>query len=152
MLRVCDDFQYAPSFMRADPGKECGTATHTGFTVYASLMLIPITFGVPLVMTVLLRRHRHRIDPPAKDGPMKIRIRDADAALVPINFLFRDYRPECAYAEPIECVRRMVMIGGIGFCGTGAMRSGIGILVALVSVVAYREMQPFADELNNLLA
>ena len=152
MLRECDAFQHSPSFMQVDPSKQCGTAAHTGFTVYAILMLLPITFGVPLFYIELLRRHRHLIDPPAKDGPMKIRLRNADPKLAPLSFLFRDYRCDCWFAEPVECLRRMVMIGAIGFCGKGAMRSGTGTLVALVSVVAYREIQPFADELTNLLA
>ncbi len=153
MLRPCDDFQYSPSFLAADRQLECGTSKYDAFIVYAFFMVLLIVIGVPLVYATLLYRNRSRVDPPCKDETMKQRVRAQDAEVAHITFLFKDYRSGCMYMEPIELLRRMLMIGLVGFCGERSeTQSAVGTLISLLSVFLYREMHPFNDRLTNMLA
>ena len=121
--------------------------------IYAVFMLLIITIGVPCLYATLLYLNRRKIDPPAKDEMTKQRMRSQDESLAHISFLYKEYRSSCLYMEPAELLRRAFMVGIVGFCGEGAAtQSAAGLLVALLFVFVYRELQPFNDRLNSLLA
>ena len=83
----------------------------------------------------------------------KQRVRAQDESLAHLSFLFKEYRTPCLYMEPLELLRRAFMIGLVGFCGEHApTKSAAGVLVALLFVFVYRELSPFSDRLNSLLA
>ena len=117
VLRPCQHFAYEGSFLRADLSKRCGTATHLSFVLFGSAMLVVITCGVLAIFTLLLYKNRARISPPAKDELTEIRVREADRSLDSIQFLFKDYKCSCLYMETVEMLRRVVMVGGVKFCG-----------------------------------
>ena len=158
MLRPCDEFERAPNaaplrFLGADPSLECGTAEHSGLVAYAVLMLLLITVGVPCTFGALLWRNRARIDPPCKDEMTKQRVRSQDRSVAHISFLYKDFKSSCMFMEPIELVRRMFLVGAVGFCGqTAETQSAVGAFVALLSIFLYRELEPYSDRLTNLLA
>ena len=152
VLRPCQHFAYEGSFLRADLSKRCGTATHLTFVLFGSAMLVVITCGVLAVFTLLLYTNRDRISPPAKDELTKVRVREADRSLDSIQFLFKDYKSSCLYMETVEMLRRVVMVGGVKFCGEAGLRCGVGAMLALLSIFLYENVMPYTDNQTNLLA
>ncbi len=153
MLRPCLEFDASRPYLEADLGQVCGTPEYYTMFVYAIFMLLIITFGVPFTFAGLIHLNRHKIDPPAKDEMTKQRVRAQDESLAHLSFLFKEYRTPCLYMEPLELLRRAFMIGLVGFCGKHApTKSAAGVLVALLFVFVYRELSPFSDRLNSLLA
>lgn len=148
----CSDFDDGSSFLAIDLSKRCDTPTHAGFVIYGSLMVVFVTGGTITVFAVLLYRSRHLINPVAKDSRTKMRLREANDSLRPIRFLFNDYNPSAWWCEVVEMIRRVIMVGGLRFCGAGGLRCGVGVLFALLSIFAYREIMPYTDNHTNSLA
>ena len=152
VLRPCQHFAYEGLFLPVDLSKRCGTATHLAFVLFGSAMLLVITCGVLIVFTVLLYKNRDHISPLAKDELAKIRVREANCSLDSISFLFKDYKCSCLYMETVEMLRRVVMVGGIKFCGEAGLRCGVGTMMALLSIFLYEHVMPYENSQTNLLA
>jgi hypothetical protein len=152
ILRPCDHYSYEGSFLPIDHSKRCNTAIHRSFVAFGIAMLLVITFGMVVLFTTLLYKNRHRVCPSAKDELTKLRIRDAEKSLAPIDFLFKDYRSSCLYMEPVELARRAIMVGAVRFCGEKALRCGVGAMLALLSIFLYDKVTPYSDSQTNILA
>lgn len=105
-----------------------------------------------VVFTVLLYKNRDHISPLGKDELTKLRVREANRSLDSISFLFKDYKCSCLYMETVEMLRRVVMVGGVKFCGEAGLRSGAGTMLALFSIFLYENVMPYTNTQTNLLA
>ena len=123
----------------------------------------------------LLFRHRDRVNPPHCDDLDKLRIRKADPGLDHISFLFSCYSPSAWGFEIFDSYRRIVMQGVLIFAGIGgwetvreisftlslsaalsfATAQGpavVGIVLALLSSVVFRETEPYENPSTCVLA
>ena len=58
----CEELSDGTSWLRADLSIDCDSATHTGFSVYAAVMILVYPIGTPVLYYVLLRRSREALD------------------------------------------------------------------------------------------
>lgn len=156
MLRKCAMFDYGDSgtgyFLAIDTSKNCNKPVYDLYFIYAVLAVFFIVIAVPVVFMGMVACQLNEVVPSAKDEPMRLRIRANNRSIDGIAFLVKDYRTACWFMEPLELMRRMVMIGVVSVCGTEVTRSAIAVLFSLCSVFLYREVQPFSDRDTNLLA
>ena len=147
----CESIESAGSWLIADYALECDTSKHGAHSLFAGFMMAVYPIGIPALYFVLLYRHKGLINPPAEDVGSALRTRDGSEALKPISFLFKYYKPSCWYFEVLESLRRVLLTGGIIFFGTGALRAAVGLVVALLTVIVYREVSPYlAESVNSL--
>ena len=79
--------------------------------------------------------------------------RKNDDGLAYLAFLFDCYEPRCFWFEPLEMYRRISFISLLPLVSASqSKRAALIIVFAIVSLVAYREMEPFLRRSTNLLA
>ena len=80
-------------------------------------------------------------------------MRDRDLSLAPLRFLFDSYRCDCWWFEVAEIYRRVVFVSVIPLMSTNtARRASLGCVLAILSLLFYREEQPFRTKFTNLIA
>jgi hypothetical protein len=80
------------SFLRQDSSIVCNDSEHEDFTVINAILIL-LYMLIPLSWIVLLRRVRHRLVPKGvEDEAIVVEMRDKDAHLSTLSFLFRDYK------------------------------------------------------------
>jgi len=111
---------------------------------------IVLYMSLPAVWLLLLLRQRHLLNGPhARSGNSD----DAAPSLRPLRFLFSVYAPSYFFWEVLEMYRRVLLVGALPLLSArSSRRAALGVVFALLSAVAYREMQPFAVGHNNQLA
>jgi len=98
------------SFLREDTSVDCTSAGYKTFRVLDGL-LIALFQTLPLMYMALLCEVRGRLNPPtAKSEAQKLAIRDRDASLAAITFLFEDYVPNRWWFEVADMYRRMLIV------------------------------------------
>ena len=111
--------------------------------------------SVPLIWGALLWQRRKRLNPPISnfaDVKTAIEKRNEDDQLKPFAFLFSVYKPAFYWFEPAEMYRRVMFVGVLPLMsGRVSRRAAIGIALALLSAVAYREVEPFGRSSTNVL-
>jgi hypothetical protein len=105
---------------------------------------------------VLMWRVRDKLNPPTAPNTSLETIttlRDQDQTLAPLRFLFVPYLPRFYFWEVIELYRRIAFIGLLPLLSTHVdRRAAIGILLAIVSVAVYGELEPFQRRSTDILA
>ena len=72
--------------------------------------------------------------------------------LVSLAFLFEPYRPEWYFMECFEMFRRTLFVGALPlFSQSHYVCASVGVLLSLMSVIVYRELEPFERSENNVL-
>ena len=83
----CEELSDGTRWLRADLSIDCDSTTHTGFSVYAALMILVYPIGTPILYYVLLRRSRAALDqlqaPTHPTSDSHPRTRAGDRALAP---------------------------------------------------------------------
>jgi hypothetical protein len=69
-----------------------------------------------------------------------------------MDFLFSCYRPGAWWFEVFDSVRRIAMTGLIRYVKKTSGPPVAGILLSLVSVVVFREVQPYENPSTNALS
>ena len=79
--------------------------------------------------------------------------RGHDDGLAFLAFLFDCYKPRCFWFEPVEMYRRIAFISLLRLVSaSSAKRAALAIVLAIVSLVGYRETDPFLRRSTNLVA
>ena len=119
-------------------------------------MIIVIYMSVPMAWLVLLYRLRDRLNPPVSssmDKGLALWIRNRDPKLKYARFLFSPYQPRFYYWEALELYRRVTFIGILPLLSSkGVRRAAIGMLLSIVSLAVYGELEPFQLQTNRVLA
>ena len=139
-------------YLRVDRTIDCDGAEHEGF-VGQNLILIILYQLLPISWLVLLYQKVRSGDlnpDVAIDGAL--RKRDSDPDLAHLRFLFVEYTADRWFWDVFDIYRRIVFISILPFLGKGAGRAGIGCLIALISVIVYREGCPYQEGSTNVLA
>ena len=142
------------SYLRTDTSIDCESAEFKSFAAL-DFFFLAIYLSIPLVWSALLWRVRNRLNPPSKnykDAKAAMAKRSQDIELKPLAFLFSVYKADCYWFEPLEMYRRIVFVGVVPLLSARiSRRAAIGVALALISAVAYREIEPFGRSSTNVL-
>ena len=71
-----------------------------------------------------------------------------------LPLICQEYTGECWCWDIVDIYRRMTMISWLPFFGgnSGALRAGIGTCLSVLSLILFREAQPFQSGSTNVLA
>lgn len=112
--------------------------------------------SVPILWLVLLYRLRGRLNPnvsSSSDKGFALWIRDRDPTLKHARFLFSPYQLRFYYWESLELYRRVVFIGALPLMTPkSSRRAAIGMLLSILSLAIYGELEPFELRTNRVLA
>jgi len=129
-------------YLRVDTSINCGSATYGAFKVL-DIILVSVYMALPLVWLLLLWNERPdgvggEASPPNQASPLK--------------YLFGPYKPQFYWCECVEMFRRILLIGALPLMSTkSARRAALGLFFSLISLVMYRESEPFSRPSNNVL-
>jgi hypothetical protein len=139
----CDSIGSAASrFVSENTSIDCNTKEYAKFRVFASLALVaylsvPVVWGVLLCINV------------KKNGDPYFRSKK-DKRKSSLSFLYTNYKERCWGTEVLETFRRIIFVGAIPFVAKrDDKRGGIGIMLALISIIMYREKQPYRKKIMN---
>jgi poly [ADP-ribose] polymerase 10/14/15 len=158
LVRVikCMDMPDGTSWVAADLSLQCTDENGTMLTDHALMMAfswVMMLFwgpvGVPLIFHKLLASRKKEIKKYDKEDTMPENLK-------PLSFLFFCYKPENYNAETWECLRRLVLMGGVALLakpgdddGQGAL---FGMLLGICFAIWERERLPWANPGANALA
>ena len=112
--------------------------------------------GIPLLYACLLFIFRRLLNPLGCDELTAMRIRreskDTNPRLRSIDFLYTCYRPGAYGFEVFESVRRIAMTGLIRYVSKTSGPPVTGIVLSLISVIVFREIQPYENPSTNALS
>lgn len=119
-------------------------------------LFVFLYMSVPVAWLVLLYLLRDKLNPKVSsstDKGLAIWIRDRDPKLNHARYLFEPYQPRFYYWEALELYRRVTFIGVLPLMSSkGARRAAIGVLLSIISLAVYGELEPFQLHTNRVLA
>lgn len=131
-----DDGKY---YLRADYRIECDSHKHRALQYYAGLMVLVYPVGIPLFYSVLLFRHRRVLRDDAR--------REIDISVKAMSNLWTPYRPHRYFYEVIECGRRILLTGAIGFMYTDEVAQvAMSLMIAFIFVLLTEVLRPYQSE------
>lgn len=88
-------------YVKVDTSLDCDSFESQTFIILDGLFIV-IYLGIPLLWLLLLCRRQADLNPSTLDLRLKYYLRDRQAALNPIRFLFDVYRPQLYFFEVVE--------------------------------------------------
>ncbi len=84
---------------------------------------------------------------------MELFIRDKNAALDPLRFLFDDLCINCWWFEVGDMYRRILFVGIVPLCSPHpATRASLGVVLSIASLAYFLEEKPYRIEVTNFVA
>ncbi|CAN0038308.1 unnamed protein product, partial [Hapterophycus canaliculatus] len=140
---VCDSLDDGSSYLRADYSFTCGTARHTGYQVYAGLMVMVYPVGIPCVFGWWLFKYRSEL---TEDD------RQSNPDLKPLVDLWEPYKQDKYYYEVVECFRRIALTGLAVFIHQdSSAQIAVVLLLSVVFMVISEILAPFARPIEMWL-
>ena len=141
----------------ADLSVNCESTRFLNAYTLGVIMIFVYPVGIPLGYMCLLFKFRRLINPPGcSDELQAMRMRRSLQSTHPelraIDFLFSCYRPGAFAFEVFDSARRIAMTGLVRFAAKTSGPPIAGILCSLVSVVVFREVQPYENPSTNALS
>lgn len=136
---ACEDLDDGKNYLRADYRIECDASKHKAFQVYAGLMVILYTVGIPFFYGALLFRDRDVLERNQAD-------REETPRVMSTSDLWKPYRPKVFYYEVIECARRVLLAGVVVFIYPNtAAQIAVTLVMAFAFVVVSEGLAPYAS-------
>ncbi|CAM9759611.1 unnamed protein product [Laminaria digitata] len=133
---VCDTMDDGNSYLRADYSVTCSTPLHTGYKVYAALMVMVYPVGFPCVFGWWLFKYRNELTEEDRQANPEIR---------PLADLWEPYKRDKYYYEVVECFRRIALTGFAVFIyPDSSAQIAIVLLLAAMFMVVSEILSPFA--------
>ena len=142
------------SHLRVDTAIDCNSADYHRFRSIC-VCFIAVYQLVPVTWTWLLCCQRHELNPAtsAYDERTKLFIRDRNAALTPLRFLFNDLRLNKWWFEICDMYRRILFVAIVPLCSpVPATRASFGIVLSIASLAFFLEEKPYRLETTNFVA
>ena len=141
----------------ADLAVNCESTRFLNAHALGVIMIFIYPIGIPLCYAFVLARSRRLINPLGCSDElhgMRVRreLQNTHPELRAIDFLFSCYRPGAYAFEVFDSVRRIAMTGLVRFAAKTTGPPVAGILLSLVSVVVFREVQPYENPSTNALS
>jgi hypothetical protein len=151
----CLEFPHDGSILlRADTSVDCKSESYQSFK-QTVLMFVAIYQLIPMIWYGLLWSRREQLNPKVSkmDPSLGLYIREKDVSLRSLKFLFDSYRCDNWWFEVMEMYRRMVFVSAVPLVSPSpAKRASLGCVLAIMSLVFYRENCPFNTKFTNLIA
>eukprot|EP00903_Cladosiphon_okamuranus_P018661 g17175.t2 len=143
---ACEELADGKNYLRTDYRIECDSSRHEGLQVYAGLMIVLYTVGIPSLYGVLLFRDMDVLKRDQVDREENARIRST-------SDLWKPYRPSVFYYEVIECGRRVLLAGVVVFIYPNtAAQIAVTLVIAFVFVVVSEALAPYASRWDTWLS
>ena len=142
------------SYLRVDTAIDCHSPGYLAFR-QVNLWFILVYQLIPMLWLTLLWGRRASLNPPVSktDPLLALFVRDKDVSLKSLRFLFDCYRSDRWWFEVAEMYRRMVFVSVIPLASPeSATRASFGAILGIVSMMYYREEQPFKTGFTNFIA
>jgi hypothetical protein len=151
----CLEFPHDGSkLLRVDTSVDCNSAAYQSFK-QTTLVFVAIYQLIPMVWLRLLWARKEQLNPKVSqmDPGLGLYIREKDVSLRSLRFLFDSYRCSNWWFEVVEMYRRMVFVSAVPLVSSApAKRASLGCVLAIASLVFYRESSPFNTKFTNLIA
>eukprot|EP00752_Nemacystus_decipiens_P002518 g2363.t1 len=143
---ACDHLADGNIYLLADYRIKCDSPKHEAFEVYAGVMMVLYTAGIPALYGYLLFRDR---DVLAKNEAE----REDIPRVTTISDLWKPYKPSAFYYELIECGRRILLTGVVVFIEPDtSAQIAVTLMMAFVFVVISEALAPYASRWDAWLS
>eukprot|EP00752_Nemacystus_decipiens_P009937 g8861.t1 len=143
---ACEELDDQKIYLRADYRIECDSSEHQAFQVYAGLMILLYTVGIPLFYGVLLFRDRKLLRKEDAD-------REESARVASTSDLWKPYRPSVFYYEVIECGRRVLLAGVVVFIYPNtAAQIAITLMIAVFFWLVSEAQSPYESRWDTWIS
>ena len=140
----------------ADLSIDCESSRFLNAKAIAIAMIFVYPVGIPLCYACLLFHFRRSINPLGCDELQAMRLRRETKFKRPeiraIDFLFSCYRPGAYWFEFFDSLRRIIMTGLVRYVAKDSGPPVAGIVLSLVSLIVFREVQPYENPSTNALS
>ena len=143
---ACEHLEDGELYLRADYRIECDSAKHDKLQVYAAIMIIIYTFGIPVFYATFLLKNRDilKTDESSRNNCSRV---------LPTSSLWKPYKPRVFYFEAIECIRRALLVGVVVFFNPNtASQIAVTLILAFTFVVISESLDPYASRWNTWLS
>eukprot|EP00752_Nemacystus_decipiens_P007571 g6764.t1 len=143
---ACEVLDDGKDYLRSDYRIECDSPKHRGFKVYAGLMIVVYTAGIPAFYASLLWTARDLLRQEQKDRGSASRVSST-------SDLWSPYKPAVFYYELIECARRILLAGVVVFIyPNSAAQIAITLMVAFAFVLVSEGLAPYASKWDHWIS
>eukprot|EP00752_Nemacystus_decipiens_P012585 g11145.t1 len=142
---ACEPLEDGNIYLRADYSIQCDSPKHRAVKVYAGVMMVLYTLGIPTFYGYLLFKDRDVLKNEAE--------RERTPRVTTTSDLWKPYKPSVFYYEVVECVRRISLTGVVVFIepNTSAQVAGT-LMMAFVFVVISEALAPYASRWDAWLS
>ena len=134
---ACESLEDGLNYVRSDYRIECDSSKHIGFQVYAGIMIVLYTIGIPVFYSFILFRDRDILEIEGSSKSSRIDL---------ISDLWEPYRPKVFYYEIFECFRRIMLSSVVVFIypNTSA-QIAITLILSFAFVVISEAVSPYVS-------
>ena len=126
------------SFLMADYRVVCYDATWNGMFVFALLVVLGFSVGIPTAIAYVLHKKRHRLQEPKTRGLLGI--------------LYGIYQPKAYYYESINMTFKLLLASTLSFFDHGSeMQLAVALVVNVTHMMIHIYVLPFALKISNQL-
>jgi hypothetical protein len=141
-------------YVRTNTAIDCESSSYKN-NLPLVIFFIFLYHSVPLLWFWLLHQKRDALNPSTTGGDLELAlyVRKNNHHLAPLRFLFVDYKCSKWWFEIADMYRRIAFIGLIPLISSKApVRASLGLILAIVSMVIIRELQPYQGKYVNYVA
>jgi len=163
---VCEHLDNGEAYLRVDYSTRCYTDQWMLHLIYAGAMVLVFPIGIPLMYYVFLWVRRDVIDPivpsTGKRGRMTedkentlaaIALREQDATLVRLSFLFDSYEPEYWWWEIVVCFNRVIQTNvDVLLVDAPKLQLILILAVVLVNLDLTSNFAPYIEDTDDVFA
>jgi hypothetical protein len=150
----CISLKSNKMYLRSDTSIDCKSDGYIAFKVVVG-MFVALYQLVPIAWMFLLYQNKGALNPHSLNHDEKLAtyIRDSNTELAHLRFLFVDYKCDKWWFEIADMYRRIMFIGVVPLISPrSATRASFGCILAVISVVYFREEQPYRQGFTNVIA
>jgi hypothetical protein len=148
----CVELTDGESYLRIDTSIDCKSPSYLQFRSII-ICFILIYQLIPIIWMTLLFRRRKELNPPTSDESLVLYIRENNPKVSSLKFLFRDYKAKKWWFEVVEMYRRIVFVGVTPLVSPQpTIRTSFGLVLAVISIIYYRDTQPYRVPSTNRIA
>ena len=143
---ACEHLEDGKFYLRADYRIECDSTKHEKIQVYAGLMMMLYTVGLPVFyVTLLFKNQDIMINSVAR--------KNNDSGILPTSSLWKQYKPSAFYFEVVEFIRRVLLAGVVVFFNPNtASQIAATLTLALIFVIISESLDLYASEWDTWLS
>ena len=133
---ACDKLDTGKRYFRVDYTIDCDSTKHRALQIYAGLMIVLYTVGIPAMYSSLLFSNRRVL--------REEKGREQSRFARSISDLWKPYKPQRFYNDVIECSRRILLTGTVVFIYPNtASQTAADFAIAALFVFVSMAMAPY---------